>query len=668
MSTATDPGQEPRLFDEDPFRDGFNIKTIIGALFVGLIMLPGAVYMGLVSGMSVGAAAQWVTIILFVEIAKRSFVKMSRQEIIILYGVTAGLIAIGAKLGSAVAIFGGPFGSLVWDQYLVQSPQAEQFGVAHMIPRWFSPRAGSDALVNRTFLHRDWLVPISILGFHLVMSKVVQLSGGYFFYRVCNDIEKLPYPMAPVNAGAATALAETSSKQETWRWRIFSLGAMIGIGWGALYVILPVITGAVLTKPIMILPIPFWDLTDKIGTLLPAGAFGLRTQLALVFTGFVLPFWVVVGSFISSCAIDLFLNPVVFHNWLGILRTWQPGMNVISTRMANTVDLYLSVGIGLGGVIAVVGLVGVTKTLIRRALSLDRGKGAAAIDAGLAQRGDLPIALVGGIWGVAMVSYVFLVHLLVPTFSVLLLLFFALIWSPLISYISARMMGITGSTQGVAIPFIREGSFILSGYRGVAIWFAPVPLFNVGRGSQSFKQLELTRTKFVSTVKAQFAVIIILFICSFIYWSVIWRMAPIPSSAYPFVTKMWPLSAFSQCLWVSSTVGEGKNWLLSALRLKYVLSASAVGFVLYGITRLFGMPIPLFYGLVGGASMWIHQSIVMFAGALLGRYYFARKIGARKWRAYTPVLLAGFGCGLGLVMVSSVGVALIAKAISTVVF
>ena len=37
--------------------DGFSMRTVVGALFVALVMMPGAIYMGLVAGQSLGAAA-----------------------------------------------------------------------------------------------------------------------------------------------------------------------------------------------------------------------------------------------------------------------------------------------------------------------------------------------------------------------------------------------------------------------------------------------------------------------------------------------------------------------------------------------------------------------------------------------------------------------------------
>jgi hypothetical protein len=512
---------------------------------------------------------------------------------------------------------------------------------------------------------------MALLIFHLFMSRVVHLSGGYFFYRITRDIEQLPFPLAYVSSGAATALAETSSKTETWRWRVFSIGAMIGIGWGAIYVILPVVTGVLLPKPLMIISIPFIDLSNKIGGLLPASALGIYTDLGLLLSGFVLPFWVVIGSFSGALLCDIVLNPIFYH--AGLLRRWTEGMGVIQLRIANTMDLYLSITIGFAVVVAIIGITSVITLLVKKTRELARSgvgdeEARSMIHPEARGRGDIPIKLAIGIWATGVMCYVTVVHYLVPTFSLWLLLFFAFIWSPMISYITARMIGLTGSVQGVTFPYIKEGTFILSGYRGVSIWFTPAPLFNVGGDADAFIQLELTRTRFRSHVKATFATLVMLLVCSFIYWSIIWKMQPIPSSAYPYVQQFWPLNAFDTCLWISSTLGEGKNWLMSAFRGDIVLWAMAAGFALYGVIKIVGAPVMLFYGMISGVSLWIHRALPMLVGALLGRYYFARRFGEKRWKSYSPVLLAGFGCGMGLVMTGSAGIALIAKQVSAIVF
>ena len=110
--------------DEDgqkiQFEEGFTGKVMLGALFVCLIMLPGAIYLGLVAGQGLGSAAQWVTIVLFSEIARRSFLPLKRQEIYCLFYM-AGALA-GSGFGSLPGISGGPFGNFIALQYIMQSP------------------------------------------------------------------------------------------------------------------------------------------------------------------------------------------------------------------------------------------------------------------------------------------------------------------------------------------------------------------------------------------------------------------------------------------------------------------------------------------------------------------------------------------------------------------
>ncbi|MFQ6049324.1 MAG: hypothetical protein ACE5K7_08170, partial [Phycisphaerae bacterium] len=357
-SSAADAAEPIELFELDEYVDSFNWRIVVGAIFVGFVMLPGAIYMGLVTGQSLTGAAEWVTIILFIEIGKRSFIRMSKQEIIILFGAAAGMVAMGAKLGSAVNLFGGPFGGLIWDQYLAQSPQAENLGIADKIPWWLVPQ-DREILRTRSFLHRAWAVPVAILCTHAILSVVVNLSLGYVMYRITNDIERLPFPLAPVFAGGATALAESSQKKETWRWRVFSVGAVVGIGFGLLYVVLPTITGAFSPKPLMILPIPFGDATDQIGTYLPAALLGYGFDLTLVMIGFILPFRLVLGMFIASIGCQVLLNPILYH--YGVLRQWTPGFSVIPTAIVNGLDFYISVGIGVAIAVAGVGIVSIIR-------------------------------------------------------------------------------------------------------------------------------------------------------------------------------------------------------------------------------------------------------------------------------------------------------------------
>jgi hypothetical protein len=86
-------------------------------------------------------------------------------------------------------------------------------------------------------------------------------------------------------------------------------------------------------------------------------------------------------------------------------------------------------------------------------------------------------------WLFAMTVYVFVIHrYLIPLFPLGFLLFFAYLWTPLNSYISARTFGILNRDL-FEIPYLRQATFILSRYEEIDIWFAPLPLEDYGRGT-----------------------------------------------------------------------------------------------------------------------------------------------------------------------------------------
>ena len=77
----------------DRYEEGFTRNTVIGVLFIALIMTPGQMYLSLFAGLTLNDAAQWVTVILFLEVSKRSFTTLKRQEIYLLVYVASALVA-----------------------------------------------------------------------------------------------------------------------------------------------------------------------------------------------------------------------------------------------------------------------------------------------------------------------------------------------------------------------------------------------------------------------------------------------------------------------------------------------------------------------------------------------------------------------------------------------
>ena len=636
----------------DHFEEGFDWKTVIGAIFIGFLMMPGSMYLQLVIGTGIGPAARWVTIILFAEVAKRSYTELKQQEIFLLYYMA----------GAAMAT---PFQGLLWNQYLVQSDAARMLGLTEFIPTWIAPSADSDSLVQRTFFHRDWLIPILLLVGTQLIQRIDRFGLGYTLYRLTSDVEKLPFPMAPVGALGTMALAEsTEDKQKSWKWRVFSIGGMIGLVFGAIYVLLPTVSGLVLMEPIRLLPIPWVDLTRYTERVMPAVATGIQFDLTLLFVGMVLPFWAVIGGLIGVL-ITFVANPILFRH--GILYRWHEGMGTVDTVFANNFDFYMSFGIGLGLAIAAIGIWAVLRSFGKNAPG-QRGSLRDLLTSH-PSRGDINIWISIGIYVFSTLSYVGLCVWLVPNFPWLFFLGYGFVYTPLVSYITARMEGIAG--QFVSLPMVREASFIAGarffGYQGIEIWYAPIPIHNYGEATVSFREIELTGTSLRGIIKAEVIVFPVVMIASLLFSQFIWRLAPIPSSNYPYAQELWHLQALNSLLMQTSTL-EGNSLFFQALRASYVLTGMLFGLVTYAVLSLLGLPVLLIYGVVRGLGQSTpHGFILEVIGALLGRFFFLKRYGA-MWRQYAPVLLAGFSCGMGLTGMFAMGFALILKSLGRLLY
>jgi hypothetical protein len=248
------------------------------------------------------------------------------------------------------------------------------------------------------------------------------------------------------------------------------------------------------------------------------------------------------------------------------------------------------------------------------------------------------------------------------SFPLIFLIAFGFLLTPLLSYINARMAGLTGQTIG--FPMIREGAFILSGYKGADIWFVPIPYADHGRRAQLFREVELTGTKFTSILKAELLVLPLSLICGLLFWGLIWVMSPIPSPTFQYAQTYWHLIALRQSLWYSSTLGDGGSLFEEAIKWPWILSGLGFAGGSFFLLSWFRLPVSLIYGFIRGIQGLPHFLIPELVGALVGRYIMEKRFGKKQWRLYAPVLLAGFACGMGLTGMSSVAIALISKSVT----
>ncbi len=630
------------------FESGLTLKVFLGALFVGLLMMPGSIYLSYVSGQSGAAAAPWVAVILFTELARRSFTTARRQELYMLLGLT------GAAVGS-----GMQYRNFIWYAYFVNTPQAVSYEIADKIPAWVVPAGDSAGVLTRSLLHPDWLLPIGVYLAGKLLGTLRFVSGQYILFRLTADLERLPYPMAPISAQGATALAETTGKNETWRWQVFSIGSMAGLIWGFIYIGVPALSGVMMSQPIQILKIPWIDFTQSIEGFAPTGVFALRTDFGQMLIGFVMPFPVMMSEFITAMLSQFVLNPQILYK-SGILWQWHPGLDVRGVGLFNNLDFWMSYGMGKMFSLGLVGMAASIPMLFKLRSSKKKAgqRGSLATPPG---RGDFPLWLMGLLWLIGMGGFVWLIHWMVPNFPLSFLLGYAFLYTPLNSYITARTFGVLGRDL-FEIPYLHEITFILSRYEEIDIWFAPLPDEDYGQGTQSWRVLELTGTTFTSNLAGTLLIMPILLVSGIVVLHFIWKIAPIPSAQYPYVQMMWPINATNECLWKTS-LRDGNSEMLNAIRGDYVAAGFTSSLAIYGLLWVFKYPSMWYYGIIGGIGADPGSMVARLLGAIIGRFYMIKRFGLKRWYMFNPVLAAGFACGVGLIGMGTVAIALVSKAV-----
>ena len=645
----------------DEFEEGISWGTVLMGLFVGLVMAPSNVYMNLVAGLHMGGAAKWVTVLLYVEIARRALVKLKRPQIFVLFYMCGAAMAAGGQ-------------GWLWRQFFAQSEEIRKMGLTEFLPTWFVPTDPA-VLGQRSFFMIEWLWPLGIGALMMLVTRIDHFGLGYVMYRLTADVEELPFPMAPVGAAGMTALADSSNERETWRTKVFAMGGALGIFFGMIYIALPSISAAILGKPMRIIPIPFVDLTHYTEGLCPAMPIMMSFDLGLMVTGMVMPFMAILGS-LFGVIFTMVANPLLQR--AGILPSWEPGLNAMEVVRANHFDFYFSFHLGLMFAVAVIGFlhmysklkqkkreaddVGATRIQWRRLLERKR------------DRGEIPIWVGIVIYLASTCTYVGLAYYLVnygsgplagDPFPLWLLLFYGFVWTPFVSYMSARMEGLVG--MQLSIPFVRESTFILSGYKGAAIWYAPIPLHNYAGQVLEFRTMELTGTKFTSLIKAEIITYPLMIISTLFFAQFIWSMGPVPSEMYPYANEFWELQAYQQGLMATATLPDaGISPFREAFRFDYIAVGLGGALCLYGVLAQFNLPVFLVYGVVRGFDQSLpHAIIPTIIGAMLGRYG-CRKWFGDKWPQYRIVFAAGFGAGMGLISMLALGVVFMLKSVNVV--
>ncbi len=534
-------GEDVPLAELGPEERGLTPRTALVIIYGAFILMPASLYLRLVAGQTMLGPISFIALILWVEFCRLSDKPLSKAEAFIVYSVSS--IAAGQYLFYNYALFPAYFRTCDMT-HQIKTLDGRSF--AELAPSWWAP---PEAVIEmRSFFHVAWILPISIAVLVWIFHVMADVSMGIIGRELFIKVERLPFPFARPSAAACAALTENNAE----RTRVFTVAGLIGTVWG-LMVYWPVAMG----KKIVNYPIPWVDLNAKVHSVARGASFGLATDILAFTGGFIVPFRVIVSMFLGAMVIQIG-NPIMID--LGLFERFVDGMPIAQIRV-NEVDVWASPLIGAMVAAGVLHIFSKPKQLLSAFSGLARSARAAKSGAAGDGEGDegstVSIKWLMAIFLGSILGCVVLFKVLIPDFPIWFIAPFAIIWSVLFSLIDIRAVGTTGFR--VEPPYVREGLIIgynkMSGYGNPSVWFAPWPVaLGASDWVTNFKICELVRCRARDYIKAAVIAVPVGMIANFVYMSIFWRIAPIPSSTYPFANIFLPRMTRFFCGLMATTV------------------------------------------------------------------------------------------------------------------
>jgi len=632
------------------FRSGLTKASVLAILYAIVVFIPALIYLRLMTGTG-GIPVAWFTLLLWVELAKLSGRKVTRQEACMI------LILTGAEMVI-------PLGH-IYNAWYRESPVAHLFHIAPYVPNWVAPPPEAKILELRTFFHPAWYWdsvnnmpgPITLSIITTIIWSLLYFGLALWAREIFMEAERLPFPLEQMSAITITTL--TGEKRKPLYF--LAIAAVVGFAWGFIVYAFPFVMEVVTGRRITIIPVPWYDFSPYIETVMPGAIFGLATDIGPISSGFIFPFPMILGIFIGSYAVWFFGNWILNSNWEvwglpdtnpdvpGVQSWWEPGMNIHMMWQRSILYFWMSILVGAALAVGLAPIIRRPK-VVSRALTMMLKPRAAEkryTDPISFTKVTLPMIIVGIVGGVCLFIY------LVPDFvAVAPWMIPVMIVMPFITtLIGGRMRGETGvvyTPQGT----IEYLLYYASGYPGVDIWFAPNIMTAAGHERlQWFKIAEITETKTSSLIKAYWLLLPLAIIVGYLYVQLFWWLAPIPSGRYPGAAIFWDINATMRSLWIK---GRELPGLLALDRMALML---VIGIALYMALDCLHSPIS-FIAIGAGMSSIPPSVTTWLIGGIIAQIV-KRRMGEEWWDEYKMVLAGGLVVGEGLAVTLAVSVSLI---------
>jgi len=598
-----------------------------------LLLVSSNVYLTLAGG-ALGILSTYTLVLLFTYISRYLGADLTKQEV---YALFYALTFSWVFFNSYTAIYRAYLRvSEVTNSFLIRGEP-----VARLLPTWFAPPADSPVYKLRTFFHPDMalplLVPLTFAALWLVAELSMVMLASYLFV----EVEALPFPYAQMDAAFITMLSDRPA--EWLRGFLPAAGLMLFV---ATLIYLPSV-GIIVGLPMP--PIGFYDFTPQITDLLPGGVLGISFFPWTIAQGFLMPFEVTAAAMVTSILVwtifnSLFVTHPFFRSWFpDWAKEYQKGMPYWMIVERSTLRVWAPIQLGAQLALSVLLVVRYRKE-IARALS-------ALAKAGSAGARDYPplsvlLAMFFAASGLAAVLY----SLLLPGIPLYIVAAMTLGLGLLIPLTNAYMTGKAGPSLGLP-PYTWHTVVysmmdqIPASTQVTAILFGPPMIGGMaGGGAQAIKVASLVGAKptdFVKTVALAFAIGTVV---NLLIVDALWRLAPIPSMAYPSTVYMRDSSAYD-CVVASGVLPLKPHVIFPAFGFFLLLFA-----VLESFNVLFRLPLSI-AGVALGLTNTPAYTIVFFISSLLSHKIIPKLLGeerGKKWVALRPVLLSGAMLGDGL--------------------
>ena len=646
-------GELVQLGDAVSEKKGLTWRSLTAFIFLVFIIQPAIVYNWLVNGLwglsFQYATMSWSVILLWVGLTRLLGSPLTSSEIFVIRMVES----------TAFLNTGYYFAYLLRNQYWANSDIAQQFGLQHEIPAFFSP-LGQDAvrsMLNRTFIDPAWALPILIsVCVPVLLTALANYALGLLAFSLYVREEKLEFPVASWDAKTMRAFGQ----RDLSRIRIIALAIVAGAVYGFGTNGLTAIFGFPLVPRLLI------DFTYAIENLFPGASFSFTTELIPYLYGFIVPLKYTAAQFVASIALYGFGTAYITGNGLWPPESeWSAGLGVLWLFNRSTLYFWNSFTIGWALAISTIPLLIRYKTLIRAFSRLREGLG------GSGERwlnGKYVLLL----YLAATSSAVVLTKVLLPGFPLWILVLFTIGLSFVTTLLQTQAAGVA---MAATIPYLRETMIYFSGYRGLDVWFLPQELvvFTGGSGvAQQLLQASVLDVNIKEYTKTYFLISVLGLAGSFTFVSIFWHLNPVPGWAYPYTISAWPVEAMNfwrwqSWLWTGLLFGPSFQINLTlpfstlTIEAPYFMSTGfGLGTLLYLVSDLvFHLPS---FPIAMATAMLVPPFIVlaMFAGSLTS-HVISRFAGREFWESNKGFIFIGVTVGDGLVATTLVILELISR-------